>query len=312
MTDRLETSLWDSLTVFHGELTPARAQIFARLDRAAVPADCSLVGEISGPFRAESETLPIRAKLHDRGPGSTLLAGGLVVDPSYWSPEAPNEYRVRVELRHGGATIAHCDRRLGLRAIAAQGRGFFRENKPWIPRGVCLHPKDLPGLSNPRSLGAVLVLTDCDQDALRVAERQGAYVLVELPAGGDALAMARTAAQSPAVFAVVGSADAPLAEITRAAPNLTLLQRAENPDEVSASAHGVIADLDDPRDFALRWNDFDRLVLVRSPQGRLSDTSLTERRLACDGLQRALAPWGQFAGYLVGQRQYGDPHQPEA
>lgn len=299
MTDRLESSVWDSLAVFHGELSPARAQIFARLNRDAVPTSCTLAGEISGPYRADSETLPIRTKLVDRGAGPTLLAGVLVVDPSYWSPEAPNEYRLRVEIRQGGETIARCERRLGLRAIAAQGNRFFRENKPWIPRGVCLKHSGPESLGELRDLGAVLVIPQINDQMLRAAERQGAYVLVELPAGAEALAVARSAAESPAVFAVAASADAPLAEIARAAPNLTILQTANAPYEISPDAHGVIAELDDPGEFSRRWRPFDRIVLVRSANLRGAEVSLTERRLECDALQRALAPWGQFAGYLA-------------
>lgn len=299
MTDRLESSVWDSLAVFHGELSPARAQIFARLNRDAVPTSCTLAGEISGPYRADSETLPIRTKLVDRGAGPTLLAGGLVVDPSYWSPEAPNEYRLWVELRQGGETLARCERRLGLRAIAAQGNRFFRENKPWIPRGVCLKPSGIEDLGDLRGLGAVLVLPQANEQMLRAAERQGAYALVELPAGAEALEAIRRAAASPAVLAVAVSTDVPLAEIARAAPNLTILQTANAPHEISPAAHGVIAELDDPQDFFLRWKQFDRVVLVRSAKLRGAEVSLTEHRLECDALQRALAPWGQFAGYLA-------------
>src|SRR5262245_25880346 len=129
----------DSLDVFYGDLTYARAYVYARLPRAANDAGLSLVGQVRGPRCKLAATLPVTSPLVDLGPGPTLLAQALIPDPAFWTPDLPAIYDVTVNLLRGTEIIATSNRQIGLRPLGVRGRNLFLDGKRWVLRGVSTH-----------------------------------------------------------------------------------------------------------------------------------------------------------------------------
>ncbi len=289
-------NLLDNLDVFYGELTPARATVYARLEGLKNTAGLTLSGFVRGPRCFYSTTLLSTYPLADAGPGPSLLAKALVPDPCYWSPETPNIYDVTVELRRGRDIIASEVRQIGFKPLGISGRFFTWEGKPWVLRGVRKQSTAEVDFALWREQCAVL----CQQpiagieDKMCRASEQGVMCFCSLPLenlfGEDrAINYLRTLVQFPAVGIIISQR--PLhKKVQRAAPNLLFVQEDLNEFDASLPVLGK-ADRAD----ALQAENLP-VIIHRSLSHPLE---IAQARAACDKLQADLAPIGQFAGYIV-------------
>lgn len=283
-------NLLDNLDVFYGELTPARATVYARLEGQQNTTELSLSGFVRGPRCFYSNTLQSTSRLEDAGPGPSLLAKGLVIDPCYWSPETPNIYDVTVELRRGKEVIASEVRQIGFKPLGISGRFFTWEGKPWVLRGV--NPKFLIEqalLAQWRICSAVMVLGDhVDESLLARASEEGVLCFVCI----DKLDITKTRslARYPAV-AITHSGSSPTHTCGR---NLICSQYYAKGSEIGRD---VLVALGDSAENLLQVSKVFSGPIMATREGTYE--TLAEARAACDKLQADLAPFGQFAGYFA-------------
>jgi hypothetical protein len=292
-------SLLDNLDVFYGELTSARATVYARLEGLENSEGLSLSGFVRGPRCFYSKTLPATFRLQDAGPGPSLLAKALIPDPSYWSPDTPHIYDVTVELRKGTDIIASEVRQIGFKPLGISGRFFTWEGKPWVPRAVMIQSSTWIPLIHWREQNAVCCEPWMSDDRLLEASEKGVMCFLSAghPEGSedDAIQAARRLAKYPAV----GFANLYIVtnQVRRCIPNI-----------ISGCLWGFELDADLIQSVWAFNRQIDSsqladLVALNKPMvatriiGPLQ--SVAQCRVACDELQASLAPMAQFAGYLA-------------
>ncbi|MFN0020137.1 MAG: hypothetical protein ACKVP0_17900 [Pirellulaceae bacterium] len=292
-------NLLDNLDVFYGELTPARATVYARLEGLENATGLSLSGFVRGPRCFYSTTLLSTYPLSDAGPGPSLVAKALVPDPCYWSPETPNIYDVTVELRRGQDIIASEVRQIGFKPLGISGRFFTWEGKPWVMRGIKQVNSTIEtDIFAWRDQGAVLVGVP-SSDELRLASEKGILVYCMLAADADRLkSELRRVSYHPAVFAFGTCYPDRGSGLKGVAPNVLLffygIVDQEYPLPHWASfGHIAAGEPQETAEVALQTAE--PIVLSKFH----AKSSLSEARAAADKLQADLAPYGQFAGYIV-------------
>jgi hypothetical protein len=291
--------LLDNLDVFYGELTPARAKVYARLEGLESTAGLSLSGIVRGPRCYYSTTLPATFRLDDAGPGPSLLAKALVPDPCYWSPETPNIYDVTVELRKGSDIIASEVRQIGFKPLGMSGRFFTWEGKPWVLRGVTAKPSTELNLNEWRNNSAALVGSGISDEDLQAASMKGVlcFCLGRVDCSeSESLIEAKRFAKYPAV--AIANVCLPTQNVQRMMPNVITTFKSMLSGEAKLITEGVPV----YRPY-LPKERAERMTLVKVPlivcRPEESALSVAEARSACDKLQAELAPVDQFAGYVV-------------
>jgi Glycosyl hydrolases family 2 len=307
--------LLDNLDVFYGELTPARATVYARLEGMENTTGLSLSGVVCGPRCFYSKTLPATFRLHDAGPGPSLLAKSLVPDPSYWSPETPHIYDVTVELRKGTEIIASEVRQIGFKPLGISGRFFTWEGKPWVLRGVSTRLGCFDAAHwHDRTTCAVFAGWQDDETLLRSLEGLSSYgvltwIFVVAEIKHSILRhwvsqLSRFPCVAGLVLLAKESSEVFTPDIFAAAPNLLIgcAGKGVTPTDSRGKFFWIRPD------YGRSLNDFstsDRpIVVVQELKPAMASWSrepfrLEQARAACDKLQADLAPYGQFAGYIV-------------
>lgn len=279
-------NLLDNLDVFYGELTPARATVYARLERLENNEGLSLSGFVRGPRCFYSNTLQSTCRLEDAGPGPSLLAKSLVTDPCYWSPETPNIYDVTVELRRGGELVASDVRQIGFKPLGVSGRYFTWEGRPWVLRGISTSSSTNKNVVAWRDYSAVVMYHDVlPPHELQDASERGVMLMIS-STGEEEVDMLKYLARFPAVAFFHIPWDVRDISLRHAAPNIHLVGDAQPFPVIIAhwtQAHS-------------RKESSIPVIMDRPlPQ----PLGLADARAACDKLQADLAPIGQFAGYIV-------------
>lgn len=299
------------LDIFLGDATPLHATLYARLPAGDEFSAGTLVGFVTGPRCATSRMLPADYALRDLGPGPTRLARAMIPDPCYWSSELPALYDVRVEWRVDGVTRRSWNRTVGLRRVGVRGRNLSYEGRRWVLRAVrdaATADRDFPVWPEAATAYWTRELSAADGAE---TTRVGVPVVVRIGERGDALLdRLRQASQVPSVVAAVidGAAfggagqsaadvDAAVARARQASPSLLWLAEAtangQFPDW--ADAWVVAADRLTAADDPARGGP--KPIIAYRPLA--APTDLQTARAACDELQRELAPFGDFAGYVV-------------
>lgn len=291
----------DPLDVFFGELTPARASIYARLPRGAGQEDLVLRGSVRGPRCLHAQTLPATFSLVDLGPGPTVLARAVVTEPTDWVPELPAIFDVTVHLQQGEKTLATARREIGLRPLGVRGQRLVLAGKNWVLRGVCRSSTTATLARQWHEEAAALMIDGVDDEALAEASQWGALAVVELDASASTFAAdLKRLTKYPGAAIVVVSGHVPAGfQRSSLAPNLLLAHRHSAGDDsvIADWADLVVADSNDPgRMAALLGGGKMPVVAMRGLSERLD---LESARAECDRLQRDLAAVGQFAGYIV-------------
>jgi hypothetical protein len=286
----------DQLEVFFGEATIAQARVYARLRRGNWPADAKLTGTFTGPTCPYADTLPATYRFLDRGPGDTFLAETVVPDPCFWTPRMPYLYQVEIELRQGGVVLARASRPFAIRPLGVKGKNLLFEGKRWVLRGGIANQVNEIDLAAWHDAEVAMLLHDVpDEKLLALASKIGVLLVVSPSRQiDDARRLARHAAVGLIVLPL-DSTNGP--EIAKIAPNLvrtsiggTML------DMLPSGIQVVMPAAITPDHLPEILNRFEgpvipaRCGVYRDPQ---------EVRAACDRLQRELAPFGDFAGYIA-------------
>ena len=309
----------DHLEVFYRDLSPISARVFLHLTGASSAAGYRLAGTIRGPRSALGRTLPttftITSYESSRG-GSAgspskdqegLLARAVITDPCLWSTAMPALYDLHVELHQHSELIATTGRICGLRHLGVWKRSFRWENKRWVLRALAA-PNTLADLQwdEWRETGTAFVCEQPTDDFCRAASEQGVLIVAKLSGtqGAPSAAELERLSRWPAVGIIVMPAEAwgtlRPAEIPVNIIRGSFCSEAELMEVVAGATQVGFCRVQDGRSFAAAA-DRSALPVVavaqRSPDN--SCRSFAKGRTAIDCLQRDLAAYGQYAGYVV-------------
>lgn len=308
-------TLSNQIDVFYGEMSDSVAKIYVRA-RGRELQDVQLRGVVRGPACEFSHTLTFDVPLVSLGEGASPLAAATLPDPCPWTPELPMLYEVTVEVRGAdGEVLGEVKRSLGLRPLGARERDLFLAGRRWVVRGGRLRSVGLMKSTEEDTL---------DADSLRAWRDAHAAMLVEEP--GDAICAAasrqgvlliatisdvgcgelelqerlRRLGRWPAVAMVVLASAAPVTQgVRQSVSNLLFAER------ISAGGDHAVAQWADlvlcegsAAEVGATSTDREVPVLAAGP-AEVTFQNVMEARGACDKLQGALAPYGDFAGYLV-------------
>jgi hypothetical protein len=321
----------DRLDLFHSAPSPDRVTVYARLREPPADSRYALRGTIRGPHCLYSTTLQTTADFKDAGPGETLLGKALVVDPCYWTPELPFLYDVEVELLREGEVVATAKREFGMRDLAVRGRFLYLNGKRFVLRGVKSWRLDdrFPsvGAAVLHDEGCVVLAQDPTDAFCEAASQHGVLVIAEVDPW--LLAKRRTKTVPGAMFPILWDLDVGLLpEIRRLArhpsvaiaaieggdpfPNdvapqmirVALLDCTEDLKELRPGYQGIVLRVHDTSSAeAAAALQMPAIMLdVRPPPDDEEDQEpppISEARAKVDRLQAELAPYGDFAGYIV-------------
>lgn len=291
-------------------LTPGRGVVNARLPGGSESAGLSLGGFVRGPRCSRGSTLPTTyrfageafniSKSEPVGNLSGVKAQALVTDPIFWSPDWPALYDVTVELRRGSDVIEQATRTIGLRPLSSAGKYLTYAGKTWVLRGIfcdcALHSE----ISQFREAAAALVAPGelLDERLLTEASEEGVLVVAQLTNPATAAAELTRLSR----FAAVAIAVLPPGEQavrSDVAQNILLAHAVAQAELAPPSddARLALGEVRKPNTFAEWAGMLRRPVMAFRPLGL--PTEIAAARRECDRLQRDLAPYGQFAGYIV-------------
>ncbi|HUE69455.1 MAG TPA: hypothetical protein VMP01_01090 [Pirellulaceae bacterium] len=309
-----------SLEVFYSELTPNRAVVHARLRCEESLAGLSLAGIVRGPRCSRGSTLPAtyrlvpcgplapRVEVHSRSECTTMgqvenlsyvRAQALVTEPIFWSPDWPALYDVTVELRQGSAVVETATRTIGLKPLAVAGRNLVHGGKTWVLRAIRSEAPAEAILEQCREHAAALLAPaeSLDEKLLTLSSQEGVLIIAEIASGSAAADLSRLNRYAAVAIGVLPSGNGEIR--TAASENILLAHRLMQgqtelpPDD----ARLVLGEVTDSATFADWANTLTRPVIAFRPLPLPTDIAVA--RAECDRLQRDLAPYGQFAGYIV-------------
>jgi hypothetical protein len=243
--------------------------------------------------------LPATVSLRDLGPGPTLLGEAIVPDPCFWSPESPALYDVEVALVNDrGEAYESTIRQLGIRSLGIRG-SLYLEGKRWVVRGAERAIDPSAPVSAWREAWCSPLVASRDEGFLEEASRLGVVAVVAVAGSAAEIEteLLRLSHWPAAAIAIIDCSQPLDAAIADAAPNLLLGWRMHGSDaSPPAWAQIIFVDVEASREFV-------GLAALKRPvvaMRRLAEqTDLGHARSACDVLQRDLAPYGDFAGYIV-------------
>lgn len=287
-----------------GRADDMRAEVYVRLVDAAGEIQTALRGRLSGPRCSLATTLPTSLRLEDLG-GAPPVARGILTEPSYWTPEMPNLYRLEAEAIESGAAIARVDRLIGLRRLGIRGRSLWLDGRRWVPRGVALPAADFDA-AKLRAAAVAAVIAELPEAVCAEADSTGVALVavIDPSALADRIA-ARIAewARHPSVMLAVLPRDRGAEAAALGAMKGTMLvglvvDGTAPPEPVPAGVDCLIVQLPAGALPHAAWLDHAPsapLVACR-PFGPAAEVS----RAGCDRLQADLAAWGIAAS--------GSPH----
>ncbi len=289
------------IEIFHGSAANNLAYVYARCEPPR--AGCALVGTLHGPHCLHSTTLPATLTFRDQGPGESLLALAKLPDPCFWSPEMPALYTASLELRCGEEILAGVSSNFGIRAFGPRGKFFYEQGKRFVIRGQRYSGERdaaLDLLAWHDSPAAMLVANP-DDALCEEASRAGVLLIAEVASETSRFEeeLRRLACHAAVAIIAVRGTLAIEKAWRKLAPNVVLarmLRRGELPPP-GDQGEALIAEVDEPAQFAARFAGTSQPIIAYRPLDETVD--LESARAASDQLQAALAPHGDFAGYLV-------------
>lgn len=295
-----------------GRADDMRAEVYVRLVDAAGGSRPELRGRLSGPRCALATTLPTSLRLEDIG-GTPPVARGILTEPSYWTPEMPNLYRLEAEAHDSGAAIARIDRLIGLRRLGVRGRSLWLDGRRWVPRGLA-SPAAGFDAAKLRAAGVAAVIAEPPAAVCAAADSAGVAVVAVVAPSASADQIAATItdwARHPSVMLAVlprerGAHAAAIGQLKGTMLVGLVVDGTAPPEPVPAGVDCLVVQLPEGALPHEAWRDRAPPVpLVACRQGsRVTDVS----RAGCDRLQADLAAWGiagsaaappwDWAGYL--------------
>lgn len=285
--------------VFHGQISPAAATIYARVPRRS-PHE-TLRGTINGPFSAFHQTLPATISFRDCGPGQTVLASVSVPDPCCWTTAMPSLYDVHLEVVQDHEVVATYARRIGVRGLGVHGRSFQWAGKRWVLRGV--RSADPPPIRQCREHDVTVIMSSPGDELCGAASQQGVFVVALLTDIGNLNQDTCRLARHPCV-GIVGVThdvdDGAVHGARQLAPNMLFAACYEMilPSELPDWAELAVLDCATRDDVAMQTIRTAQYPVVVSRRSEKT-LSIPAVRAACDQLQRDLAEVADLAGYIV-------------
>lgn len=299
--------LLESLQVFHGKMTPSRAVVHVRLAGDHEFAGLSLSGTVRGPRCRRGHTLPATYRLVEAfnrpqvgGVDKRLHAEALLTDPVFWSPDWPALYDLTVELCQGMQVIDRLQQAMGLRPLTVGDQNLTYAGKTWVLRGV-RRDHDLNHVIDACSGAAAALMAPAqrlDEGLLKEASEQGVLVIAQLSDRATAAAELRRLSRFAAVaIATLPPESEPFFGDVAGDIVLAHVMGQGHLEMPASDVRLVLSQVGEPESFA-RWaKALSRPVIACRPLA--TTVSIAEARRECDRLQRDLAPYGQFAGYIV-------------
>lgn len=308
-------------TCLLGRCDALRAEVYLRAELPADASRGSLTGTLTGPECRHATTLPVNSRITPLGggePSGVVVGRTILTEPAFWTPDLPNLYRLEASLTVGGAEVAACRRRVGLRRLGVRGRSLWLDGRRFVPRGLASSalPADVDRFRQ-AALTAVAAepsedfLERCDHDGLAVIARIG-----ESPSGpADAVLRIDAWARHPSVLVAVFPPGMPgdhvaavIAETKATRSTLLIATTADGtrpPQPQPEAADAVVVNL--PRGLLPHedWRSVSPPLPLIACRHDL-DVGCDPARTCCDDLQRDLAGWGtadgplgyDWAGYL--------------
>jgi hypothetical protein len=304
------------LNVFFGHASNAEARVYAQWQpdgsteavdspEAVDLAEFSIAGTIVGPHSKHAHTLSATIPFRYHASGNMPLAEAVVPDPCFWTPEYPYTYKVNIEVLQHGEVIHHEERLLGIRPLGARGKSFYLDSRRWVLRGGFSNAMQAKELADWRDAElAPVVSYSEDAEYLAAASELGVLLVGHLVGESEeTLPRLERLGHWPAVGMVL--IDTPIDEAALLAqwPHNLLLGQRLRVDETmqefqpAAWADFVVGDVMDPALFAAQTKAVELPVIACRQIG--SERNVGAVRTACERLQQDLAPYGDFAGYLV-------------
>jgi hypothetical protein len=327
-----------SLSWILGRCDSLRAEVYVRamLPAGVDPASATLSGTLTGPDCKHAITLPVTAKLtamrrdDAAATADTLVARAILTEPSSWTPELPNLYRLEARLEAAGRELAAWQRPVGLRRLGVRGRSLWLDGRRYVPRGVAA-ASDAIDVAGFRAAALAVVVPDPSEAFLARCDAEGVAVIAMLAdEAGRALDVeAATAAIArwawhPAVLAAVvprgvsAEAAGEIVSNTRTCRDTLLLacdvDGTRPPPLLPAGIDLVVVTLPARGLPHAAWrSDSPGVPLLARRPAEAADAAEAAAadgpsRRECDALQAALAGWGtgggagpplDWAGYLV-------------
>lgn len=290
----------DNLTLMHADLTPAVARLRVSLPKPTAGGGWRLAGHLRGPRSAYAETLPATYPLRDLGADDRLLAECTVPDPCYWSPEYPLLYELRVELLEGGSVRDGVEQIVGLRRLGVRGSDLLDGARRWVLRAVQRRLALETTLAAWHDAETAMLVEGLDEQLLADASAWGVLVVTQLAGDDDLRNQLRRLARWPAAGLAVLPAHTRLDwDPATVAPQVVLAQQCPAGERAAPEPWCRLAwcEVGDPREFSRQVADW-RVPVVAVRRASATGT-LAQLRAGCDRLQRDLAPFGQYAGYVV-------------
>lgn len=315
------------LTLVLGPSDDLRAEVYIRAWLPSGVVDPRLTGTLVGPRCRWASTLPVVARLAagNPAPGArAALAKTVLTEPSYWTPDLPNVYRLEARLADGDRTVATFDLMVGLRRLGVRGRSFWLDGRRWVPRGV----SRIAATCDPTALhraGLGVAMVDPPAGVCSAADEIGMPIIGFLAAASGtpldpqaaAGRIAAWAIHPSVVLAVVPAENSPgeaaaIAALARGLKGTLLIGEVVDggsppPPAVAEGIDCLVVRLAGSAVPHAAWRDAaPALPLVAWRPGR---TETGSDRRGCDVLQADLAAWGladgvaqptwDWAGYIV-------------
>ena len=287
----------DQIEIFFGEATPSQARVYARLSRGAWPTDAKLHGTISGPTCLYAQTLPSTYRFSDRGPGDSFVAEATVPDPCFWTPQLPYLYQIEIRVQRVNEVLAEASQPFGIRPLGVRGKSLIYAGKRCVLRGGLV--KNSPALNMEdwhNSEAAMLFDKAPADDVLTIASRLGVMVIVGPIYDITTL---RRLARHAAVGLVIRSVHtASNRSWSASVPNLPIAGIGmEAVDFIAQEAKVVVTPSDDGARIGRLASLFKGPIIAIRLREAFEDPIAV--RQMCDQMQRDLAPYGDFAGYIA-------------
>lgn len=283
------------LDLFYRDIGPNSARVFARLPKPLTSGEWTLRGQVRGPFTTRGHTLPSTSGFLELPEQGFLLSHARVVDPCTWSPDSPNLYDVTMELRRNNDVVEVEKRRIGIRDLRPQRQNLLLDAKRCVLRGTW-HTDEEP--LNWWNEATTRVMDRFEMPWLEQASKDGVLTIIDAEAYAkiDFSYLRQVAKYASAAMVIVPN-PCPLPEDVRlVAPNLLFAQRWNADKPLAAWAHVCWAAAQQIVSGELQVAS---IALPLIAERKSTHATLAEARAACDTLQAELAPFGQFAGYMV-------------
>jgi hypothetical protein len=292
----------EQLELFYGDANECVASVYARLNIAPDASDYSLSGTITGPYNDYSQTLVCTISFSDQGPGESVLAKATVPDPCFWSPDSPSWYEVVVELRRDGEAVDSATREFGIRNFGRRGKDLFFNGRRWVCRGATKQwVKDAEDLSQWRDNSMVMFATQPSDSLCAATSRKGVFLVPLLVGAEEVRRAARWASVGMAMIFDDPKWPADADKLTRTALNVLIgqINHSREPITPASWSSAVLSFTAESYRKLAATCDLPVLAWGRYDEEKPENTC-AEKRRECEQLQAELAPYGDFAGYIVG------------